>query len=257
MAEALIAKHNISLSEIETEANPRNKIVVVQYTPFSTTAMWEQIIAHAVGDLCGCGTYFLHAPGSEEYTTFEFAGLVPNTEACLYILKEVNRQRKDAWFKYRAGGGPDSFGKFCFGFARGLESKIRRLVTKSQIDERELAKLWFAQRNTVHTADPITGELLRRGPRRWRDSVAASRDVRRSAAALTHPLGRRTSNIEPNDPYLRLMFYLPRHLREGVVSCAPTADLEDIRVMVIRGKGKDHHVLYRAARRVSHQGSTR
>ena len=157
MAEALIAKHNISLSEIEVEANPRNKIVVVEYTPFSTTAMWEQIIAHAVGDLCGCGTYYMHAPGSEEYTTFEFAGLVPNTEACLYILKEVHRQRKDAWFKYRAEGGPDSFGKFCFGFARGLEGKIRRLVTKSQIDERELAKLWFAQRNTVHTADPITG----------------------------------------------------------------------------------------------------
>ena len=36
------------------------------------------------------------------------------------------------------------------------------------------------------------------------------------------------------------MFYLPQHLREGVVSVAPTADLEDIRVMVIKGKGKDH-----------------
>ena len=48
-----------------------------------------------------------------------------------------------------------------------------------------------------------------------------------------------TSNITPNDPYLRLMFCLPRHLREGVVSCSPTADLGAIRVTVIKGKGKD------------------
>ena len=48
------------------------------------------------------------------------------------------------------------------------------------------------------------------------------------------------SNVEPNDPYLRLMFCLPRHLRETIISCSPTADRDRIRVMVIKGKGKDH-----------------
>ena len=48
-----------------------------------------------------------------------------------------------------------------------------------------------------------------------------------------------TSNIVPKDPYLRLMFCLPWHLRQEIVSVAPTPDLDGIRVTVIKSKGKD------------------
>jgi hypothetical protein len=36
------------------------------------------------------------------------------------------------------------------------------------------------------------------------------------------------------------MFCLPQNCREAIVSCAVTADEDSVRVMVIKGKGKDH-----------------
>jgi hypothetical protein len=69
---------------------------------------------------------------------------------CLYILTKLNQQRMREWLQYKRSG-PDSFGKFCFGFARGVESKISAIVRSATelAKTREAAALWYESGHKV------------------------------------------------------------------------------------------------------------
>ena len=148
MAEELIQKYNINISP-EAKIS-RDQIIVKKYVPWGKTWLWERMIAIAVGDLCGCQVYSNGRPDKGgEFTNFKFVGKGFNIEACMYILGEVHRQRQRAWVNYKAKGGADPFGKFCFRFARGLEQKIQKKTTTAQVGEKHLAKLWFEERYPI------------------------------------------------------------------------------------------------------------
>jgi hypothetical protein len=149
MAEALIAKHNVDLSEGQKQA--RDALVIHEYTPWGRKWLWERMIASVVTQLCGCAMYYQGEPDQGGYRLFKFVGVFANVEAAVYILGEVHAQRSRAWVDYRGGGGGDSFGKFCFSFARGLETKIEQLITAAALNEKKRARLWF------EAAHPISG----------------------------------------------------------------------------------------------------
>jgi hypothetical protein len=156
MAEELIAKYNVSLPE--DGKTPRDEICFETYVPWGKKWLWERIIGIAVSRLCGCEFYSTGRPDQGgEFENFKFVGLKPNVEACLYVLSEVHRQRQRAWVQYKADGGADNFGQFCFSFARGLENKIRHLVGSTQIQETKQAKLWFEARYQVNEGYDIKG----------------------------------------------------------------------------------------------------
>jgi Protein of unknown function (DUF2786) len=171
MAEALIAKHNVDLAE--GQKPPRDQLVIHTYTPWGRQWLWELMIAVAMTRLCGCAFYSRGKPDEGGYDHFLFVGVFANVEACLYILAEVHAQRHRAWVRYRAEGGRDSFGQFCFSFARGLEAKIKRLTAPAQLTETQRAALWFEATHKVSTpSDPIRG----------RGSSEAGRDAGASAS---------------------------------------------------------------------------
>jgi hypothetical protein len=155
MAAELIAKHNVSLpAEGKT---PRDEIIINYYKPWGTKWLWERIIASAIAHLCACAMFYSGDPDEGGYDHFTFVGQGMHVEACLYVLGQVHIQRQRAWVRYRGEGGNDSFGKFCFSFARGLEGKIDQLLSSAQLDEAERARLWYRERHNVEDGTYITG----------------------------------------------------------------------------------------------------
>lgn len=159
MADELLARHNVDIRAEGKQA--RDEYTFERYEPWGKTWMWEWIIASAVAELCGCCPFYRgkHPSAddpSAQYVGFTFAGQVANVEVCLYLLASVHRQRTNAWVKYRGEGGRDSFGKFCFAFARALESKIARITTAAIRAESDKAQAWFKAHHKVVEGESLT-----------------------------------------------------------------------------------------------------
>lgn len=161
MADELIAQHNVELAK---EGKPqRDQFTAKDYNPWGKQWLWEWIIANAVANLCGCEPYYrgptIKADAKPNFHAFIFAGQTPNVEAALYILPLVHRQRTNAWQRYKLGGGQDSFGKFCFSFARAVESKAQTITTPAIEAETAKAKLWYESIHDVsHEGEAIRGK---------------------------------------------------------------------------------------------------
>lgn len=144
MAEELIAKHNVSLDEGKKD---RNQFAIEDYTPWAKGAQWEYDIANSIAGLCGCEAYFYG-----DFAEFCFAGTVANLESLRFILAEVHRQRIKAWLQYKnSHTGSDNLWAFAFSYAKGLSSKIERLLSGATAinTERKRAKIWFETTHTI------------------------------------------------------------------------------------------------------------
>jgi hypothetical protein len=163
LAEALMAKHNIdAVSDGKTD---RAGFTFMEYEPAFKGAKWEFMLADAVCDLTGCAIFWMG-----DFQMFKFAGLVPDAEACLYIVKKLHEQRMAQWMDYKAKQGGDSFFKFCFGFAQGVAKKIDILVKPMAAIKanQKAARLWFeqtygARRASVKLGDASSQAGLRSG----------------------------------------------------------------------------------------------
>jgi hypothetical protein len=72
------------------------------------------------------------------------------------MLHEVNRQRIAAWLKYKGSLGPDSFNKFCYGFAQALGNKINALVVREVVTkQRDGLRSWYAENVLGHPAKSV------------------------------------------------------------------------------------------------------
>lgn len=153
MADELMRTHNISLAPGKP---PQDTIEMRYYKPFAKGTMWEGIIVKALCHLTGC-TYFFDAETLASYT---LVGSIWNLDICEYMLAEVNRQRMRAWLDYKGRGGPDSFHKFCYGYAKALDGKIDRLTDATKIAATHAAlKLWYeaAAGIKVRGSDALNG----------------------------------------------------------------------------------------------------
>jgi hypothetical protein len=183
MAEKLIAKHNISLADSDKD---QQEYILVPYKPWSATSLWERIIATEITHLCACDITW---KGDENVGhMYRFIGTRANTEAALYIASQISIQRQRAWQKYKMSGGTDSFGKFCFSFARGLEVKINQLMGREQIAEIKRIRLWFEARESVHTTEPIRGQ----GSSSAGKEAGSSASIYRGQASSPTPIKRIT-----------------------------------------------------------------
>jgi Protein of unknown function (DUF2786) len=145
LAAELMAKHNIDAVNA-----PKDRAVMATqiYTPFKPDMMWEFILVQAITRLCGCAMFW--KGDQEHFKTFSVVGLVPDVEAAFYILAKINQQRMRKWLEYKQYG-PDNFGKFCFGFARGVEGKVEDILRSAPAIAKNVAvaALWYRSQHNV------------------------------------------------------------------------------------------------------------
>src|SRR5262249_16842825 len=141
MAEALIAKHNITLPSVKD----RSAIDTVRYYPHFKGAQWEYILADSVASSCGCDMFF----GKERFEardpndSWTLVGRVADLEACQYLLAMLNEQRMRDWMRAKREGAADSFYSFCYSFARAVEANIQRRLTAGDIARQKQAWVWY------------------------------------------------------------------------------------------------------------------
>jgi hypothetical protein len=139
MAEALIAKHNITLPS----AKDRTALAEVRYTPHFKGAKWEWMLTDWAAQACGCKAFFF---GKEALTEFSLVGTVADLEACQYLLAILHEQRIRDWMRAKREGTPDNFYSFCYSYARGVEQNVRAHLTADEQKRTEQARLWANQR---------------------------------------------------------------------------------------------------------------
>jgi hypothetical protein len=137
LAEELMKAHNV---DIKPGKPGQDAIEVRTYVPFAKGLRWEGIIVDTLADLCSCAMFF-DKDKLDEYT---LVGAVGNLDMLDYMVREVNRQRIAAWLKYKGSAGPDSFNKFCYGFAQALKDKIDAIVVY-EVKKKQSAELisWY------------------------------------------------------------------------------------------------------------------
>ena len=139
LAAELMEKHNIDAVDAPKD---RTVMIVEEYKPFMPDAMWEFILVEAVTNLCGCSMFW--KGDKEHFSLFKVAGLTPDVEAAMYILAQLNLQRMRRWVEYKRHGS-DGFGKFCFGFAKGVEGKVKEVLRSAPAIRKntETAQIWY------------------------------------------------------------------------------------------------------------------
>lgn len=137
MAEALIAKHNISLPS----SKDRGAFAWANYVPHFKGAKWEFMLAECAAKLCGCSAFF---DTEEQLTVFALVGTAADVQACQYLLTILHEQRMRDWLAVKSKGSGDSFYSFCFSFARGVEQKMERRGP-DEIERTSQAWLWWQQ----------------------------------------------------------------------------------------------------------------
>jgi hypothetical protein len=147
LAEELMKTHNVQVGKLGQDAI-EHRI----YIPFAKGMRWEGIIAGALGDLCSCQIFFT----PDKLDNYSLVGTTGTLDMLEYMLHEVNRQRMAAWLKYNGSSGPDSFNKFCYGFAMALKAKIIRLVDYGRVvEEQKPLTLWY-ETNIIHKSTNST-----------------------------------------------------------------------------------------------------
>jgi hypothetical protein len=140
MAEALIAKHNLTLPSVKD----RIAFGFVVYRPHFRGAKWEWMLADSVAAACGCDAFF----DSEELSSFALVGTLADLEVCQYLLAILHEQRMRDWMRAKSAGAgvSDSFYSFCYSFARGVEANILARLTGQEIERTQRAHLWWEER---------------------------------------------------------------------------------------------------------------
>src|SRR5262245_15461362 len=174
MAEELMRVHNVS---IDPGKPAQDAMGVREYVPFAKGMRWEGIIAGALATLCSCEVFFDHRV-LDHYT---LVGVIGNLDVLDYMLREVNRQRIAAWLKYKGAAGEDSFNKFCYGFAQGLQGRIAELELPS---DRERLILWY-ETNVLHK--PVLTHDLSSGRASSEAGLAAGEGASLHRGALGQP----------------------------------------------------------------------
>jgi len=153
MADDLIKRHNID----SLGGKPaRTAFTIEDYTPHFAGMKWEYVLAEAAARLTGCVIYF-----SADLDRYSFAGTVADLEAFRYILTKLHEQRIAAWLAHKSKGSSDRFHQFCFGYAKGVEAKVKELLEKMRAsvgkdvvlpsDNRAQIRLWYeAQFGVTH-----------------------------------------------------------------------------------------------------------
>lgn len=139
MAAELMERHNIALGE---GSKDRSRLACVPYRPFAKGAKWEYIIINALVDFCRC-KFFYDKP--DVLVDYSLVGTEADLEMLRYMLGEIHRQRITAWLDYKRDG-PDSFHRFCYGFAQALAAKIGAIIAASKGELREYQErltIWY------------------------------------------------------------------------------------------------------------------
>jgi|SRR5215469_3041526 len=146
MAEALIAKHNITLPSVKD----RSAMETVRYSPHFKGAQWEYILANAAADACGCELFFdkERFEACDPNDSWTVVGTVADLEACQYLLAMLNEQRMRDWMRAKREGAADSFYSFCFSFARAVEANIRQRRTAAEVARSKQAWVWYDEHVT-------------------------------------------------------------------------------------------------------------
>ena len=144
MAAELMERHNIAVS---VDGKPGQDAIEWRYhVPWAKGARWEGIIIAAISDLCSCATFFNH----RDYASYALVGSVGDLDMLQYMLGEVNRQRIRSWLDYKMSAQPDSFHKFCYGFAVALRERIDGMLDMALLEPRhEALALWY-ETNVLH-----------------------------------------------------------------------------------------------------------
>jgi Protein of unknown function (DUF2786) len=150
MAADLMRAHNISLGPGKPS---QDTIECREHVPYAKGTRWEGIIVGSLADLCSCTIFF----NSRRLDHYALVGAIGNLDILDYMVREIARQRIAAWMNYKMSGEPDSFHKFCYGFAQALSSKIKTLIDQQQLGKnRAQLTLWY-ETNILHgpTAEPF------------------------------------------------------------------------------------------------------
>ena len=128
MAADLMAKHDIEHAEATMD---ESFIEQHDETPFRNLVAWHSYLSSAIARLNG--VYFLNVRGSQRNKArYVLFGKPSDISAYRYMVEVVLRQRTEAWLSYKAGGGLDGQRAFSHGFALGVCSKVRDLMTAAE-----------------------------------------------------------------------------------------------------------------------------
>jgi Protein of unknown function (DUF2786) len=178
MAEDLMRTHNVKLGPGKPS---QDTIERREYVPFAKGMRWEGIIVGALSDLCSCAYFFR----KETLDSYALVGTIWNLDVLDYMVREVNRQRIAAWLAYKGSGQPDSFNKFCYGFAQALQNKIERLVNHEQVAQTSRALTLWYEMNVLHSK--VKSVSLAMGAASSQAGLAAGKDASLHRGALGTP----------------------------------------------------------------------
>jgi hypothetical protein len=178
MAAQLMQAHNISLGPGKPS---QDTIECRNYVPFAKGSRWEGIIALAVAHLCSCTIFW-----DDGLDSYAFVGSIGNLDILDYMVREVSRQRIAAWMDYKMSGKPDSFHKFCYGFAQALSCKIDDLINQQQVQQNSNRLTgWYEINILHHPAQPMD---LSSGRASSQAGMAAGQSASLHRGSLGQPL---------------------------------------------------------------------
>jgi hypothetical protein len=191
----LMAEHNIRMATVTTSGEPFEHRKFASY--FDSDVWWDRRLRFAIARLNNCFPITWGGVGGHKLTHYGYTGRPSDLDAFEYILGIVIRQRTSAWNKYKADGGPDSKGKWLYGYALGVEDKVeallRDLAAKMRTSGKGLVPLDLIKQAEAwyNKHYPPTSALEHHFGRRSDDGFAAGSNVNlyRGEVAQTRQVG--------------------------------------------------------------------
>jgi hypothetical protein len=123
----LMTEYNISSADAAT-SEPYEIRETKSY--FTEDVWWDRIVKFSLAELNNCWPLLRSGVKDQVKCVYRIVGRPRDLDAYDYMLGIVLRQRSKAWNDYQRDGGPDTKGKWLYGYARGLEAKVDRMLAE-------------------------------------------------------------------------------------------------------------------------------
>jgi hypothetical protein len=136
LAMRLMAEHNIRQGEAAAAGRDAFEYRRIEAF-FLYDVWWDRIIKFSLAKLNNCFPSMSatakigkdgKVSGGGRVTHFNYCGRSSDLDAFEYMYGIVLRQRTKAWNDYAARGGGETKGQWLYGYARGLEDKIDKIL---------------------------------------------------------------------------------------------------------------------------------
>lgn len=121
----LMAEHNLKAAKEQPEPFETR----TYNSWFGGDVWWDRRLRTAIGDLNNCYLMWWNSEKTgASKTVYLMGGRPRDLDAYEYMYGIVVNQRGKAWNDYKAGGGAETKAKWLYGYMRGVEDKVAKIL---------------------------------------------------------------------------------------------------------------------------------